>query len=258
MTKPFILVLDGGSVASAFRSVGAEVELANRADDIAEAMPYVDALVLTGGGDVDPHRYGQPRSKKCWGINPSRDQREFDAVNWARQLGIPQFGICRGMQLLNVAYGGTLHQDIPSGPGFKGHSGTTRPVEFDGASRVGMAIGLKVPESTHLHHQAVDELGTGLRIVGQGADKCPEAIESVGDMPYVLGVQFHPEMDLHRKEARAIFRHFINVVAGAPVALPDEVVASTAKGAVSSKGLPTLQELFELAEAEEDIQGVPA
>jgi gamma-glutamyl-gamma-aminobutyrate hydrolase PuuD len=256
MTKPFILVLDGGSVASAFRSVGAEVELASRADDIAEAMPYVDALVLTGGGDVDPHRYGQPRSKKCWGINASRDQREFDAVNWARQLGIPQFGICRGMQLLNVAYGGTLHQDIPS-IGYKGHSGTTRPIQFAGDSRVGKAVGPKVGESTHLHHQAVDEVASGLRIVGKAADGCPEAIESVGDMPYVLGVQFHPEMDLHRKEARAIFRHFLTVVAGAPVALPAPAKVAKGKG----KGMPTLQELFEMAEAEEaaaEVKGVPA
>lgn len=254
MTKPFILVLDGGSVAGALRSVGAEVELASNAEDIAEAMPYVDALVLTGGGDVDPHRYGQPRSKRCWGISPQRDQREFSAVMWARQLGIPQMGICRGSQLLNVAYGGTLHQHIPALGSVGKHMGTTRLVKLDPTSQVGKAVGARVPDATHYHHQAVDEPGQGLRIVGKATDGCPEAIESTGDMPYVLGVQFHPEMDMHVKQARAIFRHFLTVVAGEPVALPVPKATAARK--------PSLHDLFEMSEAElaalDKVEGTPA
>jgi hypothetical protein len=122
-------------------------------------------------------------------------------------------GICRGHQLLNVAHGGTLIQHLGDMMYTHAHQGGSHPVKVRTQSKVGRFIGAVVPDATTLHHQAVDRLGDGLVPVGWATDGTVEMLESAfGHKPYVLGVQFHPEMDFaQNKIANKIFKFFVNV-----------------------------------------------
>ena len=124
-------------------------------------VPRVDALVLAGGGDVDPRRYGQPATaEELYGIVPDHDEVEFAVADKVLDRELPVLAICRGMQVVNVALGGTLHQHIGDDHWFVHH-----PVDVDAGSRLAKAAGEERLEQCHsVHHQAVDRLGDGLRI----------------------------------------------------------------------------------------------
>jgi putative glutamine amidotransferase len=167
-------------------------------DGFAELVSALDALVLTGGADIEPSRYGQEPHEKTY-IRPSRDTFEFGLLDAALSAGLPVLGVCRGMQVLNVAFGGTLTQHLPEAIGSAEHQPALATF---GNSTVGLAEGSRVsailgPEiKCHCyHHQAVDVLGGGLEAVGWSADGMVEALELPGDA-FVLGVQWHPEQDL--------------------------------------------------------------
>ncbi len=145
------------------------------------------ALLLPGGGDVHPRRYGQPLAGSE-GIDEALDDREFSAIDAFLRRGLPILGICRGSQVLNVAFGGTLFQDIP------GHSRTADKDVLHGSRTVDeMLISLYGESFTvnSSHHQAVDRLGKGLRIVQWADDGTVEAFRHES-LP-VFGVQWHPE-----------------------------------------------------------------
>lgn len=154
--------------------------------DPVELAARVDALVLTGGTDVDPALYGEeplPTSV----VDRARDDRELALLAAALDRGLPVLAICRGMQLLNVHLGGTLHQHL-----------TAHPLGFDGAHEVAFAAGSLLREVygpvwavNSLHHQAVAVPGAGLACVGHGPDGVVEAVELPGG--HVVGVQWHPE-----------------------------------------------------------------
>jgi putative glutamine amidotransferase len=156
----------------------------------------VDAIVLNGGTDVAPGRYG---AKPEHGTDPPdlrRDAFEFGLVEGALRRRLPILGICRGMQLLNVALGGTLVQDVRSRTSIEHYVATpnelpVHPVEFDRGSVVSGALEASVRAVNSVHHQAVDQLGEGLRAVAWAPDGTIEAIEdSAGRL---VGVQWHPE-----------------------------------------------------------------
>ncbi|MFG3498443.1 gamma-glutamyl-gamma-aminobutyrate hydrolase family protein [Streptomyces sp. NPDC047928] len=157
----------------------------------ASVVARLDALVVAGGADVDPVRYGAPRDPRTGPPAPERDAWELALIDAALASGTPLLGICRGMQLLNVALGGTLVQHLDGHVErvgvFGGH--TVKPVP-------GTRYAELVPEAadvpTH-HHQAVDLLGTGLTPSAHAGDGTVEAVELPGDH-WVLGVQWHPEM----------------------------------------------------------------
>lgn len=146
-----------------------------------------DGLLLPGGGDVDPARYGQ-ELRGSRGIDPDRDRRELDAVSLFVDLGRPVLGICRGVQLLNVWFGGTLHQDIPDHSGTEGRDRLHGSVIEDAALRAVYGERFVINSA---HHQAVDRLGTGLRPVQWADDGTIEALRHE-TLP-VFGVQWHPE-----------------------------------------------------------------
>jgi putative glutamine amidotransferase len=172
------------------------------AEDPDEALELIDGLMLAGGADIDPSFYDEPRDPHTSGTVPERDSFEIALARRALERDIPVLGICRGMQLLNVALGGTLVQHLPERYGHHEHRRV--PGSFDGADhfvhlKPGSLAARTAGEEHHStkshHHQAVDRLGEGLAIMGWAdVDELPEAIELPGKR-FVLGVQWHPEAD---------------------------------------------------------------
>lgn len=166
----------------------------------ADTLDAVDALILTGGTDVDPALYGQPRHPSVTAVDPLRDRWEAALLAEARRRRMPVLAICRGCQIVNVALGGTLHQDLPSQkPSPIRHVGAegsmsvlTHGIRITAAeSRLARVFGPRV-EVNSFHHQAVDTLAPGLTATAWSDDGVLEAFEAPGD-DFLVGVQFHPE-----------------------------------------------------------------
>ncbi|MHA6618200.1 gamma-glutamyl-gamma-aminobutyrate hydrolase family protein [Pseudonocardia sp. DLS-67] len=164
----------------------------------AAAVDRLDAVVLAGGPDVGPDRYGASPHPRTGEPRPERDASEIAVVHRALERGIPVLGVCRGAQVLNVALGGTLVQHVPDRVGHSGHNPSpgvfgTVEVVLEPGSRVGSALGAGATVRCH-HHQALDGLADGLVVTGRAADGLVEAVELAGT-PWVVGVQWHPEED---------------------------------------------------------------
>jgi gamma-glutamyl-gamma-aminobutyrate hydrolase PuuD len=161
-----------------------------------DAVDRLDAVILSGGPDVGPERYCAAPHPRTGVPRPERDAAEIAVLHRALGRGIPVLGVCRGMQVLNVALGGTLTQHVPDVAGHDGHNpspGVFGAVEvtLDPASRAGRAVGPSASVSCH-HHQSLDVLGDGLVVTGRAADGTVEAVERAGGA-FVVGVQWHPE-----------------------------------------------------------------
>lgn len=162
------------------------------------ALLALDGLVLSGGGDVDPARYGAGPVPEVYGVDPRRDRFEAALVVAAARAELPVLGICRGTQILNVALGGTLHQHVPTLTG-NDHCLRDRAYELVHDVRItrdsllARVVGGAATGVNSLHHQAVEQVGAGLRIVARAEDGIVEAIESDG-LGRFLGVQWHPEL----------------------------------------------------------------
>ena len=174
----------------------------------------LDGLVLTGGGDIDPARFGQARHPKTDDVAPARDELELALTRRALDEDVPLFAICRGIQVLNVALGGTLVQDLPSErPSSIAHTQreprheSTHAVKVMGeGTRLGRVLGSLEVSVNSMHHQAIDRLGFGLREVAWSPDGVIEGVELPGDDHFVLGVQWHPEELVgHDQAARNLF-----------------------------------------------------
>jgi len=167
-----------------------------------EVLAPFDALLLVGGGDVDPARYGAaPDTEHNYGVEEDRDVFETALLHAAHRLRLPTLCICRGMQVLNVAFGGTLHQHLPAMPALVPHgvplddSRALHDVSSAAASRLRDCVGETARSCSSHHHQGVDRVGDGLVATGWSSDDLVEAIELVDpDEPgWMLGVQWHPE-----------------------------------------------------------------
>lgn len=173
------------------------------AEEPGPILDRIDALVLAGGSDVDPASYGEAPGPETIHTTPARDDTELVLLRGALERDMPVLAICRGMQVLNVALGGTLIQHVPEVVGHGEHRrnlGTfvdnDHLVMLEPGSLAAEAAG-EAPEHRVLshHHQAIGSLGEGLIVTGRSAlDDLPEAIESP-EHRYVLGVQWHPEAD---------------------------------------------------------------
>jgi putative glutamine amidotransferase len=190
------------------------------ARDPDQVLDVIDALILAGGADIDPGAYGAEPHPETKGTVPERDEAEIALVGGAIERDLPVLGICRGMQVLNVALGGTLLQHLPERFGHHEHRPT--PGSFDEAdhavrlepgSLAARAAGELEHNTKSHHHQGVDRIGEGLVVSGRATiDELPEALE-LPDRRFVLGVQWHPEVDERSRLIATLIEH-----AGAPAA----------------------------------------
>jgi putative glutamine amidotransferase len=178
-------------------------------------LERVDGVCLSGGPDLDPRAYGEDRHPATGPVESDLDEFELALTRAADLQGLPILAICRGMQLLNVARGGTLHQHLPDlGSGEIDHRQTapgaqpTHAVALAGHTHVAQVLRIDRAEVNSFHHQAVDRLGDGLVVAGRAPDGTIEAIEAT-DRDFVLGVQWHAESLTARAEQAALFRAFV-------------------------------------------------
>jgi putative glutamine amidotransferase len=172
------------------------------------ALSRVDALVLLGGADIDPARYGAARHPKTAGVDANQDSFEFALLEAAIAIGLPVLAICRGVQVLNVVRGGTLLQHLPDDPTRDAHRKVHHDVRLAEGSLVAHAAGAIDVSGYSVHHQAVDRVGEGLRVTGRATDGTVEAVEL--DHGWVVGVQWHPEdTAAHDPHQLALFRALV-------------------------------------------------
>lgn len=195
-----------------------EIELVSASDAGRIRPQSFDGVLFAGGEDVDPAFYGETKKHASVQVDRRRDEFELDLLERALDRRLPVFGICRGTQMINVKFGGTLYQDLESDatPQFKHkqdgrRSDTTHQVTltepdsrlaevFTGSCRV-----------NSLHHQAIKRLGRGLKVTAHSEDGLVEAVETADDYPFLMAVQWHPEelVEQH-EEQRRLFERFVN------------------------------------------------
>jgi putative glutamine amidotransferase len=203
--------------------VGGEVRVLDPSMTVADALDGVGGLMLTGGGDVSPRRYGEPAHESVVDLDEARDEFEWALVTEARRRDLPIFAICRGIQLLNVACGGTLVQDIPSQvPGALEHSFKVPPHEpyslahelwLDKDTLLGKLMRERLSDADSCevnsrHHQAVKDIAPGFQACATAPDGVIEAIEDLAAR-FCLGVQWHPENFWRTGEFRPLFEGFL-------------------------------------------------
>ncbi len=194
------VLLPQAYVASVHRAGGVPVLLPPLPDGAAEAVDGVHGLLVAGGADVEAERYGAVCGEGSDPPRRDRDGWELALLDLALAQGVPVLGVCRGAQVLNVATGGSLHQHLPDVVGTDAH----RPapalhgrvqVTVEPGSGLADVVGGSVDVPCY-HHQSIDRLGRGLRATARAVDGTIEAVELAGDA-FVLGVQWHPELDAH-------------------------------------------------------------
>lgn len=194
-----------------------------------EVVEGADAIVFTGGGDVDPTRYGTKPSHQVHDVDATRDAIETQIIELALQRDLPVLAICRGCQVLNVALGGTLFHDLPSqrpsatkhdyDPEVYPEDEIAHPVDVVAGSRVALAHETDAVLVNSMHHQAIRELGNGLIPTATAPDGITEAVE--GSDGWIVGVQWHPERMIHRyPEHLALFRALVEEAARRKDAAP--------------------------------------
>lgn len=168
----------------------------------------LDGLVLSGGGDIEAHRYGAENHETMGRMDFDRDEFEIELVRHAQRRKVPTLAICRGLQVINVACGGTLIQDVPSQVGSMDHTlighavyDGHQPVRLEPYCRVAVAVGTTDLMVNSIHHQAVEQLAPGFRAVGWAADGVIEAVEHEDPGWPLLAVQWHPEYLGHKDDA---------------------------------------------------------
>ena len=185
--------------------------------DVETLLERVDGLVLSGGGDIEPERYGGHHHDSMYGLDPERDEFELALATAVARLRFPTLAICRGMQIVNVALGGSLYADLPTEvEGDEQHARSGEHV-FEGYQHVRLAAGCRLAEAlgrdlavNSIHHQAIRELAPGLRAVGWADDGVIEAVEAVDEEWQLWAVQWHPEYLAERDpDALAIFKAFV-------------------------------------------------
>jgi putative glutamine amidotransferase len=177
-------------------------------------LDRLDGICLSGGPDLDPDAYGAlERHLELGPTEPDLDAFEIALARAADARGLPILGICRGAQALNVARGGTLHQHVPGHRQTEPATATTDTVQVDEGSRLSAVVGTRPLRVNSFHHQAVEQLGHGLRAVAFAADGTIEGIEAPG---FVLGVQWHAEGLAHKPRHRALFAALVDAASVQP------------------------------------------
>lgn len=196
--------LKASYVDSVRRAGGTPLALPPGESDVEPLLTAIDALLLTGGGDVDPVHYDGAGHATLEDVDPERDRSELALARRAHEIGLPIFGICRGAQVLNVALGGTLVPHLPDRVGAAiahrpeaGDEFEFHEVSVDSGSRLARILGTTRCSPPSWHHQAVDRIAPGLTVVARSADETIEAFEDQAH-PHLVAVQWHPEVTADR------------------------------------------------------------
>ncbi len=214
--------LPAGYVDAVLAAGGLPILLPHAPESAAGYLALLDGLVVTGGAfDVPPELYGEARRETCGPTKPERTAFEKDLLEAALAARLPVLGVCGGMQLLNVVRGGTLYQDLVADAGLAGHE---QPAPKDAPSHEAriapgtLLAGLVGPAPLPVnstHHQAVREPGAGVLVSARAPDGVAEAIE-LPDLPFALGVQWHPEACLrHDPRHAALYRGLVQAAGNA-------------------------------------------
>lgn len=180
---------------------------------VADLVGAADGVLIQGGGDIAPERYGESRrSDTVYGIVHEHDEFEIAIAREAVKQNKPLLAICRGLQVLNVALGGTLHQDLGDVLSDReSHWDTYHPIAITGGSRLATALGTLTPERSHsYHHQALKEVASDLVVVARAPDNVIEAVEH-RSCKFIVGVQWHPEDDAETTDCQQqLFVNFVS------------------------------------------------
>lgn len=184
-----------------------------------QILSRLDGLLFSGGGDMHPHTYGSQHHSKVSGIDEDRDRTEMFLLRQARLMDLPVMGICRGLQVINVALGGTLYEDIQEQRpgaiqhqffGLRPRDHRAHPVAVTAGSLLSDLLGQENPTVNSLHHQGIRELAEGLTATAFAPDGLIEAFEVPGSR-FTLAVQWHPEWLPEDPAMQALFAHFVVV-----------------------------------------------
>ncbi len=194
-------------------------------EDLAHLRKMLDGILLTGGGDIAPHLYGAPEHLQIGGVDLDRDHTEIQLTREAVEDGMPFLGICRGLQVVNVALGGTLYADIGEQvPGALRHdyqrhtpqqmlpTALVHPVQVKEESRLAKILGRPLLDVNSLHHQGIRDLAPGFTPTAHAPDGIIEATE-LERHPYGISVQWHPEWLTDLAPMRALFASFVRAAA---------------------------------------------
>jgi putative glutamine amidotransferase len=193
-----------------------EIEIVSASDARRVSAHEFDGVLFSGGEDVDPALYDESKKHANVQVDRSRDQFEFALLDAAMERRLPILGICRGIQMINVKFGGTLIQDIPSDTelernhrqqGSRAELTHTVTVTEPNSALASVVTGSCRVNS--LHHQAIKRLGRGLKVTAHSEDGLVEAVEAADDYPFLMAVQWHPEELVNLPEQRKIFEEFI-------------------------------------------------
>ena len=190
-------------------------------DDLRDLVTLTDGVLFTGGDDIHPFLYGEETDAKCGNVSQPRDSMEMALVPLVMEFGKPIFGICRGIQVLNTAMGGTLYQDIPSQ--FKSelsiahrqpfaYKVPSHTVDITPGTLLSRILGEEHASIAvnSMHHQAIKDVAPGLEVCGYAPDKMIEAVYAP-DYPFLLGVQWHPEhLTTSQPDAAKLFAAFVD------------------------------------------------
>lgn len=204
-----------GYVDAVRKAGGIPLVLPPGESDPEHLLDLLDGLILAGGGDIAPEIYGGESHETIYMVSEERDSFELELARGALERPhLPVLCICRGMQVLNIATGGTLYPHIPDHFGetvthrLPPRRPTRHPVEIDRNTMLGSIIGTGALEACSWHHQAVRDLGRGLRAIAWAPDGVIEALE-VEDHPWCIGVQWHPEMQIGEAPQDRLFAAFV-------------------------------------------------
>ncbi|MFI7131493.1 gamma-glutamyl-gamma-aminobutyrate hydrolase family protein [Nonomuraea sp. NPDC050153] len=185
-------------------------------DEVAERLARFDGVLLPGGGDLAPHRYGDGAAHaSVYDVDDEQDGFDLEAARQALAAGLPLLAVCRGLQVLNTALGGTLEQDM-GGPD-REHRHLVHPVALLPGSLVERVTGAQKVSVSCYHHQRVARLGAGLTVTAEAADGTIEALEAPALSPWLAAVQWHPEDTAHEDPAQqAVFDAFVRAAGARP------------------------------------------
>ena len=181
---------------NAIRKAGGIPVLLTEGDDVVTLLDRLDGIIIAGGRDIDPARYGEEPNEKTTNLRPEQDSWEASLITSAIERDLPMLCVCRGHQLLSIERGGSLHQHLPETPGHENHGATAgdwsdHPVQIKESSLLASVIGTETMANSG-HHQGVADAGD-LTVVARTDDGLIEAVELPG-ASFLLSMQWHPEM----------------------------------------------------------------